>query len=316
VSPAGGAGAIAIVDAFDDPTAASDLALFSAQFGLPFNPSNFQIVYANGTRPPTDPTGGWALEAALDIEWAHAMAPNAVLYLVEAASNSYADLLTAVSVASNIVMSAGGGEVSMSWSSAEFPTETSFDAYFTTPSVVYFASAGDSAGPSYPSASPNVVSVGGTTLSMNPSTGAFERETAWERTGGGPSQYEPIPSYQLSLSESSNFRVTPDVALDADPVTGVWVVNSNLVNGVGGPGAWWIVGGTSVSAPTLAGIVNAAGTFASSTSDELTQWYSNVNSTNFFDVTGGVCGPYAGFRAGVGYDFCTGLGSVKGYAGK
>src|SRR5216684_6342374 len=164
-NPTGGSGAIAIVDAFDTPNAAADLADFSAQFGLP--PAVFQVVYASGTQPALDPSGGWELEASLDIEWSHAMAPNARIFLVEAKSNSFADLLTAVAVASNIVMAAGGGEVSMSWSSAEFPTETAFDAYFTTPSVVYFASAGDSPGASYPSASPNVVSVGGTTLSMN-----------------------------------------------------------------------------------------------------------------------------------------------------
>ena len=100
-NPQGGVGAIAIVDAFDDPNAASDLAAFSAQFGLA--PANFTVVYAGGLEPPTDPSGGWEVEESLDIEWSHAMAPNAKIYLVEANSNSFDDLITAVTVANTIV---------------------------------------------------------------------------------------------------------------------------------------------------------------------------------------------------------------------
>jgi subtilase family serine protease len=112
-NPTGGSRAIAIVDAYDYPSAASDLSTFSSQFGLPA--ANFSVVYATGTQPPQDPTGGWELEEALDIEWAHAMAPNATLYLVEANSNSFTDLLVAESVATSLVTAAGGGEVSNSW---------------------------------------------------------------------------------------------------------------------------------------------------------------------------------------------------------
>src|SRR5262249_15136903 len=130
LNPAGGAKAIAIVDAFHYPTAMSDLQIFSAQFGLPLpTNTNFQVVYASGTQPTADAV--WGLEAALDIQWAHAMAPQAKIYLVEAASNSFADLLTAVSVASNYVAAAGGGEVSMSWGGSEFSFERFYDGYFT-----------------------------------------------------------------------------------------------------------------------------------------------------------------------------------------
>jgi kumamolisin len=181
-NPTGGSKAIAIVDAFDDPNAASDLAAFCAQFGLPA--PNLTVVYASGTRPPQDPTGGWEIEESLDIEWAHAMAPNAHIYLVEAASNYFSDLFPAVAVASTLVADAGGGEVSMSWGSFEFQGENSVDSFFTKPTVVYFASAGDSAGVEYPSASPLVVSAGGTTLSMNLTSGSFQQELAWEFTGG------------------------------------------------------------------------------------------------------------------------------------
>src|SRR5262249_35444161 len=147
------------------------------QFGLAaVTPSSFQVVYAPhgsgtpgsctgaATRPPTAKSTGWDGEESLDIEWAHAMAPSGTLYLAEAKPGSFVDLFCAVTVASKRVSSAGGGEVSMSWGSGEFPAETTIDSLFTTPNVVYFAAAGDGPGVSYPSASPNVVSVGGTSL--------------------------------------------------------------------------------------------------------------------------------------------------------
>jgi subtilase family serine protease len=303
----GGSRAIAIVDAYDDPNAASDLARFSSQFGLPA--PNFQVVYASGTQPSRD--FGWELEESLDIEWAHAVAPNAKIYLVEAASNSYSDLFLAVSRASSLVADAGGGEVSMSWGSGEFPGETGYDSYFTTPGVVYFASAGDGPGTLYPSVSPNVVAAGGTTLRRNPSTGAFRAEAAWVDTGGGTSFYEARPGYQSSISTIvGSRRGVPDLSAVADPNTGVWVYDS-------GNGGWWIVGGTSASAPILAGIVNRAGHFAPSTSSELTTIYSNMAlAADFRDTTTGFCGPYMGYSTARGWDFCTGVGSPYGLAGK
>ncbi len=303
----GGSRAIAIVDAYDDPNAASDLARFSSQFGLPA--PNFQVVYASGTRPSRD--FGWELEESLDIEWAHAVAPNAKIYLVEAASNSYSDLLLAVSAASSLVAGAGGGEVSMSWGSGEFPSETGYDSYFTTPGVVYFASAGDGPGTLYPSVSPNVVAAGGTTLRRNPSTGAFRAEAAWVDTGGGASFYEARPGYQSSIATIiGSRRGVPDLSAVADPNTGVWVYDS-------GNGGWWIVGGTSAAAPILAGIVNLAGHFAPSTSSELTTIYNNMAmATDFRDTATGFCGPYMGYSTARGWDFCTGVGSPYGLAGK
>jgi kumamolisin len=141
INPQGGAGAIAVVDAFDDPNAAVDLAAFSKQFGLP--PAQLQVVFAGGTRPKVDPTGGWELEESLDIEWSHAMAPNAKIFLVEANSNSFNDLFTAIILAAEIVASNGGGEVSMSFGGGEFTQETLFDGIFTQPGVVYIASTSD-----------------------------------------------------------------------------------------------------------------------------------------------------------------------------
>jgi subtilase family serine protease len=300
-NPTGGGRAIAIVDAYHYRTAASDLSVFSSQFGLPR--ANFQVVYANGRQPPVN--ANWNVEEALDIEWAHAMAPNAKIYLVEAASSSFSDLLRAVSVANSLVGSAGGGEVSISWGGSEFAGETSYDSYFTRPGVVYFASSGDSPGVIWPSASPNVVSVGGTSLSRNPTTGNFQEEIAWQSGGGGPSVYEARPSYQNAISETvGSRRGTPDVAADADPSTGVWVYANPY---------WYIVGGTSVAAPVWAGIVNAANKFYSTTQNELTVVYANQGTT---EITAGSCGPNQGYMLKGGWNFCAGLGSPLGEGGK
>src|SRR5271169_5349128 len=187
--PTGGSTSIAIVDAYDDPGAAKDLAKFSKQCGLP--PANFQVVFATGTRPFNDP--GWESEESLDVQWAHAMAPNAKLYLVEAASNSFYDLFTAETVAASLVAADGGGVVSNSWGGSEFADETAYDSFFSYPGVVYLASTGDGPGVIYPSASPNVVAVGGTTISRGGNGGAYIFESAWNSTGGGISQYEAIP---------------------------------------------------------------------------------------------------------------------------
>ncbi|HEV2399326.1 MAG TPA: S53 family peptidase [Candidatus Sulfotelmatobacter sp.] len=307
LNPAGGAKAIALVDAYDYPHAASDLATFSTQFGLPA--ATFQVVYASGTKPPGNLN--WELEEALDIEWAHAMAPNAAIYLVEAASNSFSDLFLAVQVASNLVATAGGGEVSMSWGSGEFSSETSYDSYFTTPGIVYFASTGDAPGTSYPSVSPNVVAAGGTTIRRFPDSGNFKAEFAWSDAGGGLSDYEPRPGYQSVISGLvGNQRGVPDFSAIADPNTGVWVYDS-------GNGGWWIMGGTSVSSPMIAGIVNKAGGFATSSAAELTTIYNNLGVAGAFgDITAGYCGPYMGYNAEKGWDICTGVGTARGSTGK
>jgi kumamolisin len=316
-NPTGGGGAIALVEAFDDQTAAADLATFSAQFGLPA--ANLTIVFANGTQPTMtspgpDPSGGSELETSLDIEWAHAMAPNAKIFLVEAKNLGLGNLFNAAILASRLVAANGGGEVSMSFGTGEFTQETEFDVDFTTPGVVYFASAGDSPGVIYPSASPNVISAGGTTLSRNSTTGAFELENTWQDAGGGPSQVEPRPAFQnIVRSVVGNFRGTPDLSFDSNPNTGVWVFDSNPVFGTG----WFVVGGTSVAAPALAGIVNAAGRFRTSSQAENTEIYNNVfDPAAFNDIQFGTCGLNIGSFAVFGWDFCTGVGSDRGYFGK
>jgi kumamolisin len=316
----GGSQTIAIVDAFDYATAANDLGVFSSQFGLPPMPdcnSNgnvapcFRKVFASGSQPKVN--CGWGQEAALDIEWAHAMAPNARIVLVEAATNSFADLFTGVDVATAEVTTGGGrGQVSMSWSGGEFSTESANDSHFQNSNVVYFASSGDTGGVNgYPSVSPFVVSAGGTTINRNGS-GTFTSETAWSGSGGGPSRYEPKPSYQSGVANTdATHRSAPDFSFDANPNTGVSVYDSTRCQGSVG---WLVFGGTSVSSPSLAGIVNLAGHFATSTQSELTTIYaSRTNSADFRDITSGSAGS---FSAGPGYDFVTGVGSDQGLNGK
>jgi subtilase family serine protease len=182
--PSGGTRTIAIVDAYHAPNALADLQVFSANFGLPVpNDSNFQVVYASPagttalTPPPYD--SGWEMEISLDIQWAHAMAPGANILLVEAASSNLSDMFAAVRLASALVSTSGGGQVSNSWGSSEAPNESGSDLTFGTSGVVYFVAAGDRPGTSYPAVSPNVVAVGGTTISRNRTTGSFVSQSAW-----------------------------------------------------------------------------------------------------------------------------------------
>jgi kumamolisin len=210
-----GAKAIAIVDAYHYPSALADLTKFSAQFGLPApTSSSFQVIYASGRQPPVN--SSWNVEEALDIEWAHTMAPKAVIYLVEANSASFSDLMTAVAKANSIL--AGTGIVSMSWGGTEFSGETNYDADFSGANVVYFAAAGDNPGVIWPSTSSRVVSVGGTSTSRG-SGGNYLSQTTWQSAGGGPSLYEsPAPGQSQAITVYAN-RATPDVAADANPST-------------------------------------------------------------------------------------------------
>jgi subtilase family serine protease len=244
ISYNGSGSTIAIVDAYDDPNIVNDLQTFNTQFslrqltastspgagGVPtitvVNQTGGVTSQTGGTSspPPTDPTGGWETEEALDVEWAHAMAPGANIVLAEANSTSLSDLLTAAQSAHTL----GANVVSMSWGGSEFSGENSYDSsYFTTPGVVYVNASGDSGSPvGYPGASPDVVAVGGTTLDLD-SQNNISSETGWSGSGGGISADEPQPSYQQGVvTQSTSRRTNPDVAYDANPATGVPVYDS------------------------------------------------------------------------------------------
>jgi kumamolisin len=315
LSSTGGSGTIVIIDAYDYPTALSDFNSFSNQFGLPTEPSTdrlaptnqvFQVVYASGSQPRTN--AGWALEAALDIEWAHAMAPSAKIVLVEAASNSFANLFAAVDVASTTT---GAKQVSMSWGGSEFSSESSNDFhFFQTSGVTYFASSGDTGGTTiYPSASPYVVAAGGTSVKTNTS-GVFQSETGWSGSGGGPSKYESRPSYQTVISGIvGSARGIPDVSSDADPNTGVSVYDTTRYQGRSG---WFVIGGTSVSSPSLAGMANLSGHTYSDSTALLTNTYNKLGTSSFRDIVTGTAGS---FSCASGWDFVTGVGSPQGTSG-
>ena len=315
----GGAGIIAIVDAFHYPTALNDFNVFSQQYGLPVETSPastsaanavFQVVYANGIQPVLN--AGWSQEAALDIEWAHAMAPGAKIILVEAASNSNSDLYAAVAKAGSIP---GVKEISMSWGGSESRGEAQNDSNFQKAGIVYFASSGDTGGKViYPGCSPNAVSAGGTTLNMD-ANGNFVSESGWSGSGGGKSKFEPRPAYQNAIQGIvGKVRGVPDYSFDANPSTGVSVYDSTAYNKMSG---WMVFGGTSVSAPSLAGIVNssatARGTFQNDSTAELSLIYRNLGTANFRDITQGSAGS---FSCTGGWDFVTGVGSTLGQAGE
>ncbi len=326
---------IAIVDAYNDPNIVKDLQTFSTQFGLNFdsaNPSNtIQVVNQTGgsSLPATD--GGWAQEVSLDVEWAHAIAPGAKILLVEAKSASLNDLLAAVNYAKGAT---GVSVVSMSWGSGEFSSEKGYDSYFTTSTghqgVTFVASSGDSGyGAEWPASSPNVLAVGGTTLTLN-SSGAYVSETAWSGSGGAYSSVEAEPTYQSSAGIASNGRKgVPDVSYDANPSTGFAVYDSYAYQGYSG---WLEFGGTSAGAPQWAALIAIAnqGRVASqkTTLDGATQTlptlyslYKSAYSSSFHDITSGGNGYTTGFgrrqvtvvnNAAKGYDTVTGLGSPVG----
>jgi subtilase family serine protease len=235
---------IAIIDAYNDPNITSDLAAFDAGMGLAAPPS-FRVVNQSGgtSLPGTDPSQGWEGETALDVEWAHAIAPGANIILVEANSASDNDLFAAVNWARQ---QAGVSVISMSWGSDDNASYASYDQslaskYLVTPSghagITFVASSGDSGVPSFPSTSPNVLAVGGTNLYLT-SSGSISSETPWNLSGGGTSQ------------EFSGRKV-PDVAYNAG--VGVAVYDTF------GPDHGWVgIGGTSAGAPQWAALIAIA----------------------------------------------------------
>ncbi len=301
----GGSGeTIALVDAYNDPTATGELSTFSNEYGLPpctTSSGCFQKVdQTGGGSYPANATPGWAIEESMDIEWAHGLAPSAHIVLVEATTTSYTDMFAAVRYAAQHAQ-----YVSMSWGGTEFLGETTFNSDFSaTPTVSFFAASGDTASQVlYPSASPDVISVGGTTLTVTPSTHAWRGETAWTQAGGGCSRYESAaaaqkayPTYDQSGATCSGFRGTPDISFDANPSTGVSVYDSvPLYTGRTG---WFQVGGTSASTVMAAARSAIAGAHV----DAAYLYGSNVL---LYDVKSGS----NGHPCEVGYDLCTGLGS-------
>jgi subtilase family serine protease len=293
----GGHGTIAIIGAYDDTTIESDLNDFSSQFNLPLCTTKNTCFAKHKMSSAINSDAGWNLETTLDVEWAHAIAPQAKILLIEATTPSGANFLKAIDYGAkqkDVVA------ISMSWGGAEFSEETSLDSHFKSVSgATFFASSGDNGtGASWPAASPNVIAVGGTSLS---GTGESMRETAWSGSGGGVSAYEKVPSFQASYSISKNnrMRAIPDVAYDADPHSGFPIIRA---------GVWRTVGGTSAGAPQWAAIAslgsgaNNQNFYSDKASGNNTQYFKDITSGS-----NGSCTYYCDARAH--YDYVTGLGS-------
>ena len=300
----GGHGTIAIVGAYDNTYIENDLAVFDAQFNLPDCTVKNKCLEKH-LMGKTDYDSGWGMETALDVEWAHAIAPKAKILLVEAKTPSGQNLMDAIDYArkqSDVVA------ISMSWGGEEFSDEIGLDDHFKNSSskITFFASSGDNgAGVSWPAVSPYVVAVGGTYLNFA-KNGSLKSETAWTGSGGGVSAYESAPDYQTgySISQANGFRAIPDVSYDADPHSGFSIYHSTGSSKKG----WYVVGGTSAGAPQWAAIKSLG------LSADNGKFYGDKatikNGKYFRDIqsgSNGNCGYYCSAREH--YDYVTGLGS-------
>jgi subtilase family serine protease len=316
---------VAIVDAYDDPNAESDLAVYRKQYGLaPCTTANGCFSKVNGsgqTSPLPTADAGWAEEESLDLDMVSSLCPDCHIRLVEATAPDTASLGTAEDTAA----ASGAVAISNSWGGAEDNTITAADAHFNHPGVAITASSGDSGyGVSWPASSPYVTAVGGTSLSKASNARGWT-ETAWSGAGSGCSAYEAKPSWQHD-SGCAN-RTVADVSAVADPNTGVAVYDTYNTCGsssycdiliqlglVTGADGWVQVGGTSASSPIIASVYALAGNTGSVTYGS----YPYSHTSSLFDVTSGSNGNCGGSylcTAGTGYDGPTGLGTPNGTGG-
>jgi len=310
---------VAIVDAYDDPTIEEDLAVYSETLGLPeCTTANgcFRKVNQEGQEGPyPKEDSGWALEIALDVEVAHAICQDCRILLAEADSSGFGDLGAAVNAAAGM----GADVISNSYGSeGEFAGEPAYDAYYEHPGIAITASAGDSGyGAEFPAASPHVIAVGGTTLTLGPSN-SYGGETVWSGSGSGCSAYEPAPSWQLldanwSLTECGAKRGVADVAADAAPSTGASVYDTASKNP--NERGWHRVGGTSLSAPLIAAVYALAGGGEGAYPAAGPYAHQEDSPASLHDVTGGSngsCGETIMCEAAPGYDGPTGVGTPRG----
>ena len=294
---------VAIVDAYNDPAAESDLAVFRSQFGLP------ACTTANGcfrkadqrggtTYPRTD--AGWSGEISLDLDAVSSACPTCHILLVEADSNSFANLAAAVDYAAGV---SGVAAISNSYGGSEYAGEVGDQSHYNHPGIAVTASSGDNGyGVEFPAASSNVVAVGGTSLKTATNARGWT-ETVWSGAGSGCSAYVAKPSWQ---ADSCGRRTVADVAAVADPYTGLSVYDSVRYQGRSG---WQVYGGTSLASPLIASVYALGGNLTSPAS------FTYGHRTSLFDVTSGSNGSCGGSylcTAGTGYDGPTGLGTPNG----
>lgn len=307
---------VAVVDAFDQPTAESDLATYRSEFGLPpCTTANgcFRKIGESGSSTLPSPDAGWGTEIDLDLDMVSASCPKCNILLVEANSASLDDLGTAV----NTAVASGAKFVSNSYGGSEGSAETQADSeYFNHPGVVITVAAGDSGfGVEYPAASRFVTAVGGTSLARAAGTRGWS-ETAWSGGGSGCSAIEAKPTWQHDTGCA--MRTVADISADADPNTGVAVFDNTPFTDptthqtfVG----WLVFGGTSVAAPLAAGMYALAGTPSAGTYPAA---YPYSRTGNFNDITSGSngsCSVAYLCNSGPGYDGPTGVGTPNGTVG-
>ena len=299
---AGGGQTVAIVDAFNDPKAESDLGVYRSTFGLsPCTTANgcFRKVNQTGgtTYPPSNT--GWSQEISLDLDMVSAICPKCHILLVETNDNSFTNLGKGV----NEAVKLQANEISNSYGGSEFSGETTLASYYNHPGHVITASAGDSGyGPQVPAAFNTVTAVGGTTLKRASNARGWS-ETVWSGTGSGCSGFIAKPGWQTDTGCKK--RTISDVSADANPSTGVAVYDT-----FNEPG-WLVFGGTSVSSPIIASVYALAGNAGTVTYGS----YPYSHRTGLYDVTSGSNGSCGGSylcRAKVGYDGPTGLGTPNG----
>ncbi len=299
---------VAIVDAFGDTHAEADLAAFRSEYGLPActtdNGCFTKVDEHGGTNYPVDDKG-WAVETSLDLDAVSAACPNCHILLVQGATAGVDSLGIAVDTAVRL----GAKFVSNSYGIPnEFPSERDYDRYYDHSGVAVVASTGDvGAVQSFPSTNPNVVAVGGTTLTADASAPRGWREEAWADGGSGCSLYEARPAYQSGIDTGCpNARATADVSADADPATGLAVYDTL------GQDGWLQVGGTSLAAPLVAAMYALAGTPAGGTYP--VSYPYEAPSSDLFDVTAGSNGSCGNVvcQSGRGWDGPSGVGTPNG----
>jgi hypothetical protein len=272
---AGAGQTVAIVDAYNDPSAESDLAVYRSQFGLPpcttQNGCFRKVNQSGGTSYPSN-NAGWSQEISVDLDAASAACPNCKILLVEASSASFGNLFTAEDEAAAL----GATEISNSYGGGEFSSETSYEYHYNHPGVAITVSSGDSGYPDaeFPATSRYVTAVGGTTLTRA-ANGRGWTESAWSGASSGCSAYVPKPSWQTDTSCAD--RTTADVSAVADPNTGIAVYDSYAYLGASG---WLVFGGTSVASPLVAATYALAGNAASVSGGS----YAYTHARSLFDV--------------------------------
>ena len=305
---------IGIVDAYDDPKISEDLKAFNEQYKLTTihgltdsctikdgpHPCFQKVITDSATKPNKD----WSEEISLDTEWSHAISPSSDILLVETKDSSINNLLTGIDTAIKYKATV----TSMSWGGDEYSSEALDSLHFKSGSSIFVASSGDNgSGTSFPAISPDVISVGGTSLSLNSTGNLLKSESAWSGSGGGISKYFKAPLFQIFLGKTN--RSNPDISLNADPNYGYSVIDSYK----GSKDKSWIrLGGTSAGAPELSGLIAVAKSMGVTLDSSSLYLAYSKHPTAFNNITqgsNGICGQLCNAKSG--FDWVTGLGSPK-----